>query len=139
MDKAMLIQLIGSAIAISVLVAIAAWARIARPTAPLDAAALGALLAEEFPDHHPTATWISADGAGALARDGDLALVLWRRGDGYVARDVAWSVVARARSKAGRLALRLADAAPVFAVSDDVWPPQSLVAPRPSLREELTA
>ena len=135
----MLVQLIGSAIAISVLVAIAAWAGIARPTAPLDAATLGALLAEEFPDHHPTATWISADGAGAVARDGDLALVLWRRGDGYVARDVAWSVVAQAQSKTGRRTLRLADAAPAFAVSDDVWPPRVLIAARPGRREELTA
>ena len=123
----MLIQLIGSTIAITALVGFAAWAKIARPNPPLDAARLAALLAEEFPDHHPTATWISTDGAGALARSGDLALVLWRRGDGYVARDVAWSVVAGARSKSGRLTLRLADAAPVLAVGDNVWPPQILV------------
>ena len=124
----MLIQLIGSAIAISVLVGIAAWAGIARPTPPLDAAGLATLLAQEFPDHHPTATWISADGSGALARDGDTALVLWKRGDGFVARDLAWRTVAAAQSKNGRLVLKTGDAAPVFAVADDVWPPKELVA-----------
>jgi len=128
LEKAMLIQLIGSAIAISVLVGIAAWAGIARPTPPLDSAGLAALLAEEFPDHHPTATWISADGLGALARDGDTVLVLWKRGDGYVARDLAWPVVAAAQSKNGRRVLKTGDAAPVFAVADDVWPPQALIA-----------
>ena len=130
LDKAMLTQLIGSAIAISVLVGIAAWAKIARPTPPLDAAGLATLLAEEFPDHRPTATWISADGAGALARDGDAVLVLWKRGDGFVARDLAWPAVAAATSKNGRLVLKTGDAAPVFAVADDVWPPKVLVAPK---------
>ncbi len=134
LDKAMLIQLVGSTIAIAALVGFAAWAGIARPTPPLDAARLAALLAEEFPDHHPTATWIASDGSAALAREGDLALVLWRRGDGYVARDVAWPVVAGARSKNGKLTLRLADAAPALAVGDDVWPPQVLV-----VQKELTA
>ena len=124
----MLIQLIGSAVAISVLVVIAAWARIARPMPPLDAATLGALLVQEFPDRHPRATWISADGAGALARDGDTALVLWRRGDGYVARDVAWPIVAGLKPSQGRVVIRLADARPVFAVAHDVWPPRELVA-----------
>ena len=37
MDKALLIQLLGSAVAVSLLVAIAAWARIPRATPPLDA------------------------------------------------------------------------------------------------------
>ena len=75
-----------------------------------------------------TATWISADGFGALARDGDTVLVLWKRGDGYVARDLAWPVVAAAKSKNGRLVLKTGDAAPVLAVADNVWPPQTLVA-----------
>lgn len=128
LDKAMLIQLIGSAIAISVLVAIAAWAGIARPTPTLDAAGLSTLLAQEFPDHHPTATWISADGLGALAREGDTILVLWRRGDGYVGRDTAWPTIAALKSHNGRVVVRLADARPVFAVADDVWPPKELTA-----------
>lgn len=125
----MLIQLMGSAIAISVLVALAGLAGIARPTPPLDAAGLAALLAQEFPDHHPTATWIAADGAGALARDGATVLVLWKRGDGFVARDMAWPGVAQAKPTGGRLVLKTGDAAPVFAVVDDVWPPQCLARP----------
>ena len=126
LDKAMLIQIIGSAVAISALVGLAAWAGIARSTPPLDAGGLATLLAQEFPDHHPTATWISADGSGALAREGETVLVLWKRGDSYVARDVAWPVVAAAQSKNGRLILKTGDSAPVFAVADDVWPPQAL-------------
>lgn len=128
MDKALLIQLVGSTVGIAALIALAAWAGIARPTPPLDPAALAALLAEEFPDHHPHATWITADGAGAVARDGDRALVLWRRGDGYVAREADWSAVAQARPSQGRLTLRLPDAAPVLAVADETWPPRELAA-----------
>lgn len=130
MDKALLFQLIGSAVAIAALVGIAAWAGIARPTPPLDASALKALLEVEFPDHHPTATWISADGSGALAREGDTVLVLWRRGDGYVGRDIAWPIIAQAKAINGRVPLKLGDAKPVFAVADDVWPPQALIAQR---------
>ena len=127
MDKALLIQLLGSAVAITALVGLAAWAGIARPTPPLDAPTLAALLADEFPDHHPTAVWISADGAGALARAGDSVLVLWRRGDGYVAREITWPAVAAATSHGGRLKLPVGDAAPVFAVADDLWPPRELI------------
>jgi hypothetical protein len=124
----MLIQLIGSAVAIAALVGIAAWAGIARPMPALDAAALKALLDVEFPDHHPTATWISADGSGALAREGDTVLVLYRRGDGYVGRDVPLATIAQARSVNGRVALKFGDARPVFAVADDVWPPKEFAA-----------
>lgn len=124
----MLIQLVGSAIAISVLVGLSALAGIARPTPPLDAASLSALLAQEFPDHRPMASWISADGRAALARDGDTALVLWRRGDGYVARDLDWAAVLTAPSLRGRRILKTADGRPSLAVADDVWPPKELAA-----------
>lgn len=128
LEKALLIQLLGSAVAISALVGLAAWARIARPTPPLDTDGLNALLAEEFPDHRPSAVWISADGAGALARAGDQVLVLWRRGDSYVARETRWTAVAAATPQQGRLKLVLADAAPVFSVTGPLWPPQELAA-----------
>lgn len=124
----MLFQLVGSAVAIAALVGIAAWAGIARPTPPLDGPALKALLDVEFPDHHPTATWISADGSGALAREGETVLVVWRRGDGFVGRDAPLATIAQARSINGRVALKLGDARPVFAVADDVWPPKGLTA-----------
>ena len=126
MDKALLIQLGGSIVAVALLVAFAAWMGVARATPPLDPASARALVALEFPDHTPDAVWISADAAGVIARESDLALVLYRRGDSYVARDLPWSVIADLKPTNGRLALRLGDARPVFAVIDDVWPPKEL-------------
>jgi hypothetical protein len=126
LDKALLIQLGGSVLAVALLVAFAAWLGVARSTPPLDAEAAKALLDIEFPDHRPNAVWIAADGAGIIAREGLLALVLYRRGDGYVARDLPWSTVAALKPTNGRLTLRLSDARPVFAVNDDAWPPKEL-------------
>lgn len=126
MDKALLIQLGGSVVAVILLVAFAAWMGVARSTPPLDAESARALIAVEFPDHRPDAVWISADGAGLIARAGALALILWRRGDGYVARDLPWSAVAALEPTNGRLTVRVTDARPVFAVTDAAWPPKEL-------------
>lgn len=126
MDKALLIQLGGSVVAVALLVAVAAWLGAARPTPPLDPDTAKGLLAVEFPDHTPSAVWIAADGAGLIARARDEALVIWRRGDGYVAREAPWSAVSAVRPTKGRFALRVGDGRPVFAVSDDVWPPREL-------------
>lgn len=124
MDKALLIQLGGSAAGIALLVGFTAWMGVARPTPPLDAESARTLLALEFPDQRPDRVWISADGAAVVARDGDAALVLYRRGDGYVARDLPWSAIASLKPINGRVRPRLSDARPVFAVKDDVWPPR---------------
>ena len=126
MDKALLIQLGGSVVAVALLVAVAAWLGAVRPTPPLDEAAARALLAVEFPDHKPGAVWISDDGAGLIARANDQALVIWRRGDGYAAREAAWSDVSNLRPSNGRLSVRVGDGRPVFAVADDDWPPKEL-------------
>lgn len=126
LDKALVIQLGGSVVAVALLVAFVRWLGVARPTPPLDAASAKALLDVEFPDHRPMATWIAADGAGLIARDADLALILYRRGDGYVARDLPWSAVASLKPTGGRVTVRVSDARPTFAVSDDVWPPKEL-------------
>lgn len=123
MDKALLVQLLGSAVAVSLLVAIAAWARIARPTPPLDAEGARAQLAVEYPDDRVDGLWVAGDGAGVIARSGDRALVLWRKGDGYVARDLAWTSAASAKVENGRLRLKLADGAPRLAFADGTWPP----------------
>lgn len=112
--------------AVALLVAFVAWIGAPRATPPLDPASARALIALEFPDHSPAALWISADGAGVIAREGDLALVLYRRGDSYVARDLPWSTIAGLKPMNGRLALRQGDARPVFAVNDDAWPPKEL-------------
>lgn len=90
MDKALLIQYLGSVLAVAFMVGLAWWARIPRPTPPLDEAAARALLADDFPDINPEQVWIADNGRGAVARAGDHALVLFRLGDSYVARLVAW-------------------------------------------------
>jgi hypothetical protein len=126
LDKALLIQLGGSITAVVLLVAFAAWLGVARATPPLDADSARALLDLEFPDHRPDAVWIAADGAALIARESDLALVLYRRGDGYVARDLPWASIAALKPTNGRLALRLSDARPVLSVNDDAWPPKEL-------------
>jgi hypothetical protein len=128
LDKALLIQLLGSAIAVSLLVALAAWARIPRPTPPLDAEGARALLAVEFPDDRIDALWIAADGAGLVARSGERALVAWRKGDGYVARDLAWSTALAAKAANGVLKLKTADGAPRLALKDGAWPPPQFVS-----------
>lgn len=118
----MLIQLLGSAVAVSLLVAIAAWARIARATPPLDAQGARDLLAVEFPDERIDALWIADDGAGVVARSEDQALILWRKGDGYVARQTAWADVLGAAVVDGRLKLKTADGTPRLVVTG-AWPP----------------
>lgn len=128
MDKALLMQLLGSAGAVSLLVALAVWARIPRATPPLDADSARALLAVEFPDDRIDALWIAADGAGLVARSDERALVAWRKGDGYVARDLAWSAALSAKADKGFLTLRTADAAPRLALKDGAWPPAEFMS-----------
>ncbi|MDG2522451.1 hypothetical protein P7B02_12935 [Caulobacter segnis] len=90
MNKALLIQLLTSAGMVAGMVAVAWWAKIARPTPPLDETAVRTLLADDFPDIEPDQVWIADQGRGAVARAGDKALVLFRLGDGYVARLAPW-------------------------------------------------
>lgn len=119
--------LAGSFVAVALMVAIAAWARIPRPSGPLDADAARTLLAAEFPDDAFDAPWVAADGGGAIARSGDRALVVYRLGDSWVARSLAWDRALAAPQRGGRLHVRLGDiAAPTakLAVSaTNPWPP----------------
>ncbi|MBO9710196.1 MAG: hypothetical protein J7521_18495 [Caulobacter sp.] len=128
MDKAQIIQLLGSALAIGLMVLLAGWARIARPMPRLTAQGARDLLAVEFPDEPVDAVWIDGDGAGLVARSGDQALVLWRKGDGYVAREAPLSRLSEARLVDGRVRLKLGDGAPRLAVPNGVWPPLELRA-----------
>jgi hypothetical protein len=128
LDKALLIQVLGSAMAVGLVIALVAWASIARPTPPLDTRGARALLALEFPDDPIDAVWIAADGTGVVARSGDQALVLWRKGDGYVARETPWTNALAATVVEGRLKLKLTDGAPRLAVEGGTWPPPELVA-----------
>jgi len=108
-DLSFLIKTGASGLAIALLVALAAWARIARPTPELDEAAVRDILAFEFPGVQAAACWIAADGRGAILRAGDEAFIVYRIGDGYVARSAPWALLAKAAPKNGAIDLRLAD------------------------------
>jgi hypothetical protein len=125
MSWAFLIQTLISALAIGGLIWLAAWARIAAPRPPLDAAAARALMAEEFPNARPDGVWVAADGRAALARAGDQALVVYLRGDDYVARSLAWRELAAAPVEGGAVRLAFHDiAAPVARIAlAGAWPP----------------
>jgi hypothetical protein len=124
----MIIQLVGSAVAIAAMVALAAWAKIPRPSEPLDEESAIALLALDYPDHRIESLWIAADAAGAVARSGDQAIVVSRLGDSWVTRDLPWSKAVAAPIHGGQVRFRLADpSAPrlSLAVSGvNPWPPQ---------------
>jgi hypothetical protein len=123
------IQLASSAAAVGALIALAAWAKIAKPVAPLDEYKARAMLAEEFPGRTVEAVWIAADGCGALAKSGALALVICRVGDGFAARQIPWGQAVSATFKNGRLSVNLGDiAAPTAVISLPSWPPKDLAA-----------
>ena len=127
MDLNFLIKTAASALAIALLVALAAWARIARLTPSLDEAAVRDILAFEFPGVQAASIWISEDGHGAIVRVSDEAFIVYRIGDSYVARSAPWALLAKAEPKNGAIDLRLADAdAPRarFKLGEGaVWPP----------------
>jgi hypothetical protein len=129
-DQAFLIKTAASAVGIVLLVALAAWARIARPTPPLDEAAVRDLLAFEHPGVAIGELWLSDDGAGAIVRSGEAAIIVFRSGDGYVTRTVSWSAVVETPARDGVVALRLADVGASrarFRLAA-VWPPATEAA-----------
>jgi hypothetical protein len=125
----LLIQLIGSAVAVAAMVGLAAWARIPRPTEPLDEPTARDLIDTDYPGYPIDAVWIAADGLGAIARSGDHALILAQLGDSWVTRDMPWQAAIASPIRGGRVRLRTADpAAPrlSLAVSGVTpWPPQA--------------
>ena len=128
MDQAFFVQLAVSLAAVAVLVALAAWAKIARPGAPLDDARARFLLQEEFPGRILDAVWVAVDGKGAVAKSGALALVLCELGDGHVARQIPWAQALAASFRNGRICIDLADvSAPVAVISLPSWPPKEIV------------
>ena len=129
MDDAFFVQLALSAAAVGALIALAAWAKIAKPVDPLDDHRVRAILAEEFPGRTLDAVWIASDGAGALAKSAGLALILCRVGDGFAARQIPWGQAVSATFKNGRLSVNLGDiAAPTATISLPSWPPKDLAA-----------
>jgi hypothetical protein len=127
MNEGFFVQLAASAAAVGVLVALAAWAKIARPAGPLDEQRARALLAEEFPTRVIDAVWVASDGAGALAKSGGMALVICQVGDGFAARQIPWAQALSATFKNGRLSVDLSDiAAPKAVIALPSWPPKNL-------------
>jgi len=128
MTPAFLLQTLASLVAILLLVALAAWARIARSAPALDEDTARVLIAEEFPDHAIGPVWVAADGGSAIARSEDEALIVYRAGDGYVARSLPWTRLAEGKAAGAEAALKLGDiTAPRarFALGEGaVWPPQ---------------
>ena len=129
MDQAFYVQLAASFAAVAVLVALAAWAKIAKPAGPLDEHRAREILALEFPARRLDAVWVASDGAGALARSGGLALVICQVGDGFAARQIPWAQAVSASFRNGRLCIDLADiAAPKATLTFPSWPPKDLAA-----------
>jgi hypothetical protein len=127
MDDAFFVQMALSAAAVGLLVAIAAWAKIAKPVGPLDEHKARALLAQEFPTRTVEAVWIASDGCGALAKSNGLALVICRVGDGFALRQIPWPQAVAATFKDGKLSIDLRDvAAPTAVIALPFWPPQNL-------------
>lgn len=135
MSIGFLVQLGGSAIAITVLVLLSAWARIARATPLLDATTVQPLIRDEFPDAEPDSVWFAADGAGAVAKAGTEALIIFRLGDGFVTRATPWLRLSQAQRVGDQVTIKLSDpAAPRIRLkldADAPWPPAvTLISPR---------
>jgi hypothetical protein len=128
-SQAFLMQMAMSAAAVMVLVALAAWAKIAKPMSPLTDQRAEQLFAEEFPGRRLDRIWVAVDGRGALARSGASALVLCEVGDHYVARHIPWAQAVSASFRDGVLKLDLSDiAAPQARLALTAWPPQDMAA-----------
>ena len=128
-----LLVTLASAVAIFILTGLSALLATPRPTPPLTVDAARARLAQEFPDVAVSGVWLDPSGHAAVARASMRALVLFRVGDGYVARDLAWSALASAERKAGQVVAVFGDFAAPRAVlhppPDAPWPPQLLPSP----------
>jgi hypothetical protein len=124
-----MVQLAVSGLVGMVLVGLAAWAKIARPGAPLDEARARAILKLEFPGRVVDALWVGVNGSGALARSGGAALVLCKSGEGFVARQIPWAQAVSASFRNGELRINLADVAqPAAVIRLPAWPPKDLAA-----------
>lgn len=101
-------QLVTLAI-VGVIMALVAWAKIQRPRPELDEAEVKRRLADDFPLAPLEQIWIALDGAGAIVRSGDAALLLFRLGDSYVTRSMDWAQALKAQPVKGRLRFQFDD------------------------------
>ena len=139
LDSATALQIAASAAAVGVLVAAAAWAKIAKPKSPLNEAQARALLAQEFPGRRLDGVWVAIDGRGVLAKSGAMALVLCAHGEGFVGRQVPWAQALAASFRNGRVCIDLSDiGAPKAEFYMQSWPPEGLDK-EPGRRKEQAA
>lgn len=125
MDNEFVMRQVVSVVGVTILIALAWWARIPRKLDQLDETRARALLADEFPKAVIETVWLAADGQGAIAKAGDDGLILTAMGDGYVARSTRWADLQGATPKNGKLSIRLKDfAAPSIVVAMAAWPPE---------------
>jgi hypothetical protein len=125
---AFLIRFAVSFAAIGLMIALAAWARIAKAQPALTPDEARRLMALDFPFAAFGPLWLADDGHGAVARHGDQALLLFAVGDSYVTRLVDWRSLSEAQMRPGQVRLNLHEfEAPIaqFAVSG-AWPPSLL-------------
>ena len=106
--KFIITQLVTLAI-VGAIMGLVAWVNIPRATPPLDEAEVRRRLAEDFPQSPLDQIWIAMDGTGAVAKSGDLALLLFRMGDSYVSRSMAWSKALQAEAIKGRFWFKFND------------------------------
>ena len=106
--KYIITQLVTLAI-VGGIMGLVAWVKIPRATPPLDEAEVKRRLAEDFPQSPLDQIWVAIDGAGAVARSGDLALLLFRMGDSYVSRSMAWSQALQAEAAKGQFWFKFND------------------------------
>ena len=106
--KYIITQLVTLAI-VGGIMGLVAWVKIPRATPPLDEAEVRRRLAEDFPQTPLDQIWLALDGAGAVARSGGEALLLFRMGDSYVSRSMAWSQALQAQAIKGRFWFRFND------------------------------
>ena len=106
--KFIITQLVTLAI-VGAIMGLVAWVNIPRATPPLDEAEVRRRLAEDFPQTPLDRIWLALDRKGAVARSGDLALLLFRMGDSYVSRSMAWSKALQAEASKGRFWFKFND------------------------------
>ena len=122
-----LVVTLASDVAILILTGLSALLATPRPTPPLTVDSVKARLAREFPEDVVSGVWLDTSGHAAVARAWNRALVLFQVGDGYVARDLAWSALASAPRNSARVVAVFGDFAAPRAVlhlpPDAPWPP----------------
>ncbi len=102
-------QLAMTGFATIMLVGATAWASLSKPKPPLNETRARALFDEIFPDRRLDAVWVAADGKGAMAKSGALALVLCAVGEEFVGRRLPWASALASAFRTGQISVDLTD------------------------------